>query len=386
MKIKLFILSIYPVAPFSDKLNLVPTRYEHSASWIRNLLSEFSTNPDLDVSLATFSELIDQSYTLKANNVTYYFLKTERNRYRRLSLFALDIIRLRKLVHQLEPDLIHAHGTEDCYGFVTMITKRPVIFSIHGAMRECAKFDRSVSRRISAKLESFVLRRVKYLIEQTPYIEQAYADILRKTQIFCLDLPVDRIFFEVTGRQIDNVITFVGNGSYMKGCDILLRIASKLVTRFNDLHVRIIGNFRSEVLSFHKRLAESEGISQHVRFLGVLGAPEIARHLAETKVFVLPTRADTYGVSMAEALAAAVPVVSSNTMGVPYVIEDGVDGFLLGVDDIDGFVERVSILLENEDLRQTMGRQGREIANRRWRPEIVAEKMLMVYRQILGQS
>jgi glycosyltransferase involved in cell wall biosynthesis len=80
-----------------------------------------------------------------------------------------------------------------------------------------------------------------------------------------------------------------------------------------------------------------------------------------------------------EAMAAGVPVVTSNRCGMPYMVRDGESGFLVDPNNLDDIAQRLRQLLANDELRRSMGAKGREIALDRFHPAKVAARTREVY-------
>ena len=80
-----------------------------------------------------------------------------------------------------------------------------------------------------------------------------------------------------------------------------------------------------------------------------------------------------------EAMAASVPVVTSNQCGIPYMVCDEESGFLVDPNNPDDVTRRLGQLLKNGELRRSMGAKGREIALDRFCPSKVADRTLEVY-------
>lgn len=381
---KILFFTPYSTAVFENRFPAISGERENRATWTENLIAHLSKRKDVKLYLATMSELIDKDYIFEKGGVHYLYLKTPIRHGRKWMLYAADVLKLRKVARNVAPDLIHAQGTENCYGLAAWMTRYPMLVSLHAATPEMHKF---YSWRSGAWLNSlterFVLKRTKYVHTQTPYLKDYYSHLLRHAWVKSLDLPANSIFFSVENRAKSNTIVFVGSSLRLKGADTLIKITQLLRKKFHDIEVDIIGSGTNSLINTLNRLALECGVATRIKFWGLLRPDEIAERLSLAKVFVAPTRVDTYGMAAIEALCAGVPVVSSNIMGVPYVIEDGVDGFLVDPENAEGFAEKIAFLVKDENLRQKMGQKGREIALRRWHPEIVASAMLQMYKDIL---
>jgi len=98
-----------------------------------------------------------------------------------------------------------------------------------------------------------------------------------------------------------------------------------------------------------ERLCEELNISNKVIFFG--NSNEIDKILCFTDLFLLPSETESFGLAALEAMSCGVPVISSNSGGLPEVNRDGVTGYLSNVGDIENMSKNaVSILINNEKL------------------------------------
>jgi N-acetyl-alpha-D-glucosaminyl L-malate synthase BshA len=89
-------------------------------------------------------------------------------------------------------------------------------------------------------------------------------------------------------------------------------------------------------------------LEQDVRFLGKLDAVE--ELLSVCDLFVMPSEKESFGLAALEAMACEVPVISSNTGGLPELIQQGVNGYMSNVGDVEDMAEKAMIILRPENL------------------------------------
>jgi glycosyltransferase involved in cell wall biosynthesis len=94
--------------------------------------------------------------------------------------------------------------------------------------------------------------------------------------------------------------------------------------------------------------------------------PAMVRLYQQADIFVLPTRAECFGLVLTEAMACGVPCVTSPVGGLAEVVEDGVSGLHVQPGDVQAFGAAMTGLLENPDLRMRLGRGGRLAAEERF--------------------
>lgn len=155
------------------------------------------------------------------------------------------------------------------------------------------------------------------------------------------------------------IIISVGRLAAVKNYQTALAAIARL--RHLDIEYRIIG-IGPEEASLRK-LARELGVRTRVRFIG--RQPRVAPLLAEGHMFLLTSRHEGFGLVVAEAMAAGLPVVVSDVPGVREVAgAEGDCGYLVDPFDSAAIAERLQRLAENPALRGSMGARGRERARR----------------------
>jgi len=100
-----------------------------------------------------------------------------------------------------------------------------------------------------------------------------------------------------------------------------------------------------------EQLCEKLGIEDKVIFFGK--SHEIDKILCFSDMFLLPSDTESFGLAALEAMACGVPVISSNTGGIPEVNIHGVSGFLSNVGDVEDMTQNALHILQNEDILKT---------------------------------
>ena len=126
------------------------------------------------------------------------------------------------------------------------------------------------------------------------------------------------------------------------------------------------------------------GIVRDVLFVGY--QRDVAPYYAFFDAFLLPSANEGTPVVAIEALAAERPVVATRVGGVPDVVDDGEDGFLVDVGDIQALAERLEQLARDPGLRARMGKVGRERVVPRYRVERLVDDVDTLYRELLTEQ
>jgi glycosyltransferase involved in cell wall biosynthesis len=118
-------------------------------------------------------------------------------------------------------------------------------------------------------------------------------------------------------------------------------------------------------------------IQDRVAFLGVKRDGEKLERFAQCDIFCFPSHfeAESFGLVLLEAMQFAKPVVSTWWRGIPSVVQDGVNGSLVPVEDADAVADRLMDLVNDKALRQRMGEEGRRIFAARFTLERFRQNM-----------
>jgi glycosyltransferase involved in cell wall biosynthesis len=282
--------------------------------------------------------------------------------------------------------LIHLHpGVETaglCLKFgIRPVKKQKIILGVYGTF----------ANRIPRSIYEFAIRiiasradRVIVLSEFSKnQIAEAYG--IPRERICVMYGGVDPAFFIERGKKENDhfLLLFTGRldgPGQQKGLDVLLE-ALPAISRRHPVQLHIAG--AGPGLEYFQKMVRRLKIEPNVRFLGFTEYPTLADLYHQADLFVLPTRRESFGLVLAEAMAAGLPVVSTSIGAVPEVVSHGENGVLIPPDDPEACAEAVNALLDDPVRMREMGRKGRERAVHYFTWEKVAERVAHCYREIL---
>ncbi|MBC7797214.1 MAG: glycosyltransferase family 4 protein [Pyrinomonadaceae bacterium] len=154
-----------------------------------------------------------------------------------------------------------------------------------------------------------------------------------------------RRFAEREGANIK--LLFVGAMGKLKGEIDLANAVKILRVNHSNLKITFLG-FGGEKL---KNYCEKIGIVDAVEFIGAVSLEKRIEFFEKADIFVLPTYAEAMPMSVIEAMAAALPCVTTDVGGIPELIDDGENGFLIEPSNVKKLAERISFLIENPQTR-----------------------------------
>jgi glycosyltransferase involved in cell wall biosynthesis len=108
--------------------------------------------------------------------------------------------------------------------------------------------------------------------------------------------------------------------------------------------------------------------------------------LSAADIFIFPTRSDNHPCIVQESLACGTPIVSFNHTGVPELVRPGVTGYLAEPENADSFLQKIMQLLEEDNIREQMKKNCREIAVNEYKLYISAKRYVELFSSLLKQN
>jgi glycosyltransferase involved in cell wall biosynthesis len=197
--------------------------------------------------------------------------------------------------------------------------------------------------------------------------------------------PVERAGFEASAARPLRIL-YVGMLNEGKGLLPLIDACRGLLDRGIEFQLRLMGqpSSRAFLADLRSKIAAAN-LEERVQFLGVLSGPEKWQAFEQVDVLCHPTWYDTVPVVIVEAMAAALPVVSTWHSGVPSLVEHGRTGLLVAPRDSAALAECLADLATNGERRAAMGRAGRARFEQMFKIETHIERMRRVFLEVCGE-
>jgi N-acetyl-alpha-D-glucosaminyl L-malate synthase BshA len=162
---------------------------------------------------------------------------------------------------------------------------------------------------------------------------------------------------QLFGASTDKVLCHVSNFRPVKRVMDVLHVFER-VTRVVPSRLVMVGDGPDR--SVAEAFCRDRRLRDRVFFLGNI--PNLEEIVGASDLFLLPSEAESFGMAALEAMASEVPVIATRAGGMPEVVTDGENGFLLPVGDVDGMSARAIEILSNRDLQDRLGHNGRDVA------------------------
>ena len=269
------------------------------------------------------------------------------------------------------PSLVHAHfGVDGVYALpLAKNIGVPLVTTFHG-------FDATSST--SALLRSRTPSWINYVRFRNQLAREGalflcVSKFIRQ-RVLELGFPADRTCLHYTGVDTEafspsenvmdsSTILHVARLVEVKGTEYLIRAFATVAVRFSRAKLVIVGD--GPLRPALETLSNGLGLRGKVQFIGAQNHDEVRVWMRNSAFLVLPSvltrsgNAEGLGMVLLEAAASGIPIIGTSHGGIPEIVIDGVTGFLVPERHVHALAERISILLDDKELRRRMGSKAR---------------------------
>ncbi len=355
----------------------------HTIRWSRSL-----TERGLDVAVFCLSGFNKSDLNYERIKI-YPFGFNDAFLYRKMGslskvLYIKALPALKSAIREFKPDIVHAHYASS-YGILGALSNfHPYIVSVWGS--DVYNFPRkSFIHKAAFK---YPLRKADRILSTSKVMAgetRKYTDRKITVTPFGIDLgrfqkkSVNSVF-----SSGDIVVGTVKRLEEIYGIEFLIRAFKIVKDKFPEMPVKLLIVGGGSLEKKLKELASSLGISGDTIFTGRVPYDEVPEYHNMLDIYVTVSLNESFGVAILEASACERPVVVSNVGGLPDVVEDGITGFIVQPRDPEGTAAAIIKLLHDKNLRERMGKAGRETVKRAYDWDRNVNQMIEIYNETLS--
>lgn len=181
---------------------------------------------------------------------------------------------------------------------------------------------------------------------------------------------------DLMAKKNEHIITHISNLREVKRVKDVIEIFDSIQKEIPAILIVVGEGPEKESI---EALCQSKGIQDQVRFLG--NSSEIDKILCFSDLFLLPSEKESFGLAALEAMASGVPVISSNTGGLPEVNENGISGYLSNVGDVDEMAKNALSILKTTEGLARFKRQAKDVARK-----FDTENIVPIYEKVYAKA
>lgn len=290
-------------------------------------------------------------------------------------------------------NIIHCHDLDTLpAGFIVSKLKRcKIIYDAH-ELEYFVHFPDSL-RKLSQKAERFFSKRVdNILVVNEIQRKKFYNFIEDKNRILLIrNCPTNDFFVEMNNSDPRKKTVVMGYIGYIQngiGLETAVDVFDALCEKFYNLELLLVGKIHPNFKRIFERLIENSKNKEKIRIIGPVPYNEVMKYYQQIDLsFILyesyrPQFMYNSPTKMYEAMAQAIPVIITRIGDVEAIIEACQCGFVVDTDDREKIMQRMSLLIENSDIRYQMGHRGHLYAKENFSWKIMENRLLAVYERM----
>lgn len=344
------------------------------------------------VSVFTLDQSTEHPRTFEGDQLTIHVGRYRpRARHRATDFFAVERADLVKAMREDPCDLVHAHWTYE-FALAAIASKRPYVVTAHDAPLHILRMYRDAYRFLRTLMAVRVSRRARFMTAVSPYVACHFEKALGhrgEVTVIPNGLP-EKLFALGEGQdkrgdgETPTFVTVLTGWGRLKNGRAALEAFGKVRTALPKARLVMFGpgyGTGEEAEAW----ARQEGLVEGVDFVGAIPHPELMRWLSlEADVLVHPALAESFSVSVSEAMALGLPVIGgSHSGGVPFTLDYGEAGMLADVRSVEDISRCMLRLVDDPDIRLTFGEAAKRSARQRFHVEQVVEAYEEMFQKVL---
>lgn len=298
------------------------------------------------------------------------------------TLFLGCAFAVRKVLRQIQPDLVHGQGTERDCAISTVLSGYPNLLTLHGIMGRISEFTGARFPQyywLADKLERFSVARTDGLIAISSHTQRRFKSISR--QIWLVPNACDGEFFKVEADGSGDFVLCVANIHAWKGQLELIKAMDELPDTDRPRIIFVGASGSGDYARTFDSLVQSRSWCE---YRGHTSADELRALLAHARFLILPSFEDNCPMVILEAMAAGVPVIASRVGGIPDLVEQDCTGLLFNPQQPEDICTAIMQMQQNSNLRDRLATASKDAAIRSFHPNVIARKHLEIYHELLG--
>lgn len=376
--IRVAVIAEFPVGVLTGKM--MGRGGGQAATWLPQLAKEWQKARDCEIHWCVLDQTVGKPSSVRKWNQTFHRIPSSGVSVGMLLGRWPQRLAYRKILRDINPDVVHCWGTETLHGAALLEFDGPKVLSMQGVVTTYAKTGdlKGWRWKLFEHWESGSIRRATRVTSESQWGLDRVAEIAPGKRMDKVEYGVFPSYYDIEWEpQVEQPrIFFAGGLSRLKGVDILL----EMLRRHPDRKWKMVFAGGGYLEGSLRALNDP-----NVEVLGVLETDEVQAQMTKAWALVLPSRADTSPNVVKEARVIGLPVIASPHGGHAEYIQHGVDGEIVSSEDPDQWFRALDGLAADFDLCRTMGRIHLQHFREYFRPENTASQFLNLYRELGGQ-
>ena len=279
---------------------------------------------------------------------------------------------------EFNPDIIHVHfaGGHGLWGLKTNFS--PIVVSVWGS-----DITEAPNSFINKLLVTKILKRATKITTTSQLLLNSTVKFLpstsKKVSVIPFGVPIPEEIFEFPNDENISAV-YLKQLEAVYAPDILIKAVALVTKKFPSFKLTMggDGSLKSDLIKLINELKLEENVS----IIGFYDNKKIYDLIRKHHLLIMPSLKEGFGVAAVEAFACARPVIASNVGGIPEIVTDGLNGFLVSPGNIQELADTIIKMISDKEQMIKMGRSGYESVKSKYDWEKSVDQMEEVYKSL----
>lgn len=347
----------------------------YTTTWLYAMYEAFCLTEQYEIHWVTFSKSTRWRKVFRSANQYFHVLPCFTLKYAQKTHYLHARWQMKRELQHINPDVVHAWGTENYYAAAGTVFKGRKILSMQGILSACVKRSPmpDFMKWQAAKEEEWIKQYDLVTTESSWGVDCCRA-ITTETPVVRWEYAARKAFFQAERALTNRPVCLFG------GTDTAVKNVDTAIAAFSDARLAHIKLLLAGVSS-----ERHPNLPSNILALGGLTAEELIGRLKQTWCLVHPSLADTSPNMIKEARVMGIPVITSTECGGKQYVEEGKSGYVLHPMDKEGLIQAVLSVTKDKGTALTMGQYGREACRKALTEKTMMDGLHAIYERLLSE-
>lgn len=372
-KKRIAVLSNFPVGLYIDA---IPRPKGYYATWLISLFNAFCAIDDIEFHWVIADKRVTKKEVFIVRGQYFHLIPKARLTIGLYSAYLYDRYQISKCLKEINPDLLHAWGTEDCYALCAKDFRGAKLLSIQGMLNACcqrSKMSRFV--KLQRLYETGACRAIPHITAESPWAADRVKELAPDADVTVWEYAVEPRFFDIQRKLTDEpTCLMVCTNSLVKNIPLAIKAFSSPELQHIKLYLAGVPK------DAYKNL------SPNIIPMGFLAREDVGQILSSCWCMIHTSFADTGPTAVKEARVIGLPVVITTECGSKQYVDHGKSGFIIQSNNEEELKQAVLHITQSRETAISMGLHQHEDCRRRLSTEIMVKAIKRIYNRILASN
>ncbi|MBQ3143735.1 MAG: glycosyltransferase family 4 protein [Akkermansia sp.] len=354
----------------------IPVQKGHYEVWHVSMHDAFANDDEFEIHRIVLDKNVKKQIDFVDKGEHFHILPRSRGWIGLFTGYAMDRIRVARLLKQLKPDLVHAWGTEYCYGLCALDFHGKKLLSLQGHLTAYVKMSKmSKFEYFQSFYEPCIFRKMPLITTESEWGREQILKMNPKAKVLLWDYAPETCFLS-EARDISEQPNCVLSGYNTPRKNIGLAVKAFSRPELSHVKLYLAGTYENDF----------ENLPPNIIPLGAVERDDLVKLLKQTWALVHPTLADTCPNAVKEARVMGIPAIVTHECGAKQYVVHGKSGFVIDAYNEQELVDAVLSTTKDASTSIFLGKYDQDRCREALSTKTMVDGIRHIYQGILSDS